>query len=55
MPDPAVRVNHCYTSKLVYEPCGKCGDQGGVVHIPTAQPGYFCEKCCPVCRSQSKK
>ena len=39
----------CFQTGFARRACAKCGEYPAVVHIPTMQVGYYCQKCCPAC------
>ena len=45
----------CYQTVFARQACWKCGEDPTVVHIPTMQMGYYCQKCCPACSGGNQK
>lgn len=48
------KLQPCFQTVFSVQACAKCGGRPTVVHIPTRQVGYYCEKCCPVCTGTKK-
>ena len=47
-------VSRCCESPGLMRRCVRCRTQSAVIHTPTGQLGYFCARCCPICRKEKK-
>ena len=50
MPEPT----ECQQSATSPHRCSTCGCYPVLVHIPTGYTGWYCPKCCPVCKPAAK-
>jgi hypothetical protein len=45
----------CHRSSRVKAECDRCGRVPVVLHMPEFVHGWYCPKCCPVCREEVPK
>lgn len=44
----------CHLSTRVKGECDVCGTVPARLHMPLDVHGWYCERCCPVCKPASK-
>lgn len=45
----------CHVSKTVSGECDNCRTLVASLHMPEYIHGWYCERCCPVCRQSRKR
>ena len=47
-------MTECHISKKLRAECDTCGIVPVVLHMPEHVHGWYCDDCCPVCRSKNQ-
>ncbi len=43
----------CHWSNRVKAECDRCGMVPKTLHMPEFEHGWYCPRCCPVCRDEA--